>query len=604
MSRFLAAHPPFAGLPAGEVERVAAGVRVEFFPAGSEILRQGGTPSDFAYVIRRGEVELVDGDRAVDVLEEGEMFGFPSLLSGKSPPFTVRASEDTLCYLLDRDTTVEVMGSPTAAGFLTASLKRRAVLLRSAAGVRGRAVADIARSPLVTVEPAMPVRQAAGLMTEQGATAVVVAAGSGLGIVTDRDIRARVVAAGLDPGLPVEQVMTAPVQTIRPGAGGEEALARMLELGVHHLPVAEGGRVVGMLTDLDVLRLEQSEAFRLRSDIERSASEEEVVERGRLIPAAAARLLEAGVDGAHAGGAIAALIDAVTARLLDLAFVRLGPAPAPWCWLVLGSVARREPGLAPDQDHALVYADEGEEADAVYAAVAEAVVGGLERVGLGRCPSGVMATDAAWRGTRRWWFGRIEQTTAESSDRDRAFYAMLDLDVRPVAGALPVDDLLTARARAALGHPGFLQRLAGFAAEHPVPIGFLGNLVVAELDRHEGVLDVKRGGLRPVVDIARLAALEAGVLPSDTLERLAAAAAAGTLDPELAEGLAEAFVLFLQVRLRHQVRQWERGEPLDNLIDPGSLGRVERTALKQAFALVREARNLVRERVPRRLLGR
>ena len=121
----LARHPPFDSVVPEELERVARSVQIEFFPAGTTILLQAGEPARFLYVVRTGAVELLDEGRVLDLLGEGEAFGHPSLLSGLGPTFQVRAHEDTLCYLLDREVAEEVMGTPSGLAFLSASLLRR-----------------------------------------------------------------------------------------------------------------------------------------------------------------------------------------------------------------------------------------------------------------------------------------------------------------------------------------------------------------------------------------------------------------------------------------------------------------------------------------------
>jgi signal-transduction protein with cAMP-binding, CBS, and nucleotidyltransferase domain len=62
----LKASPPFDALPLDTMELVARATRVEPFPAGTTILRQGGEPSTALYVIRAGQVEIREGGRLID----------------------------------------------------------------------------------------------------------------------------------------------------------------------------------------------------------------------------------------------------------------------------------------------------------------------------------------------------------------------------------------------------------------------------------------------------------------------------------------------------------------------------------------------------------
>ena len=90
----------------------------------------------------------------------------------------------------------------------------------------------------------------------------------------------------------------------------------------------------------------------------------------------------------------------------------------------------------------------------------------------------------------------------------------------------------------------------------------------------------------PVVDLARWAALSAGVTAASTAERLRAAAAEGTLDPDDAALLGEAFELVCALRMEHQVERIRSGLAPDDLIDPSRLTPLTRRSLKDAFRAI------------------
>ena len=104
--------------------------------------------------------------------------------------------------------------------------------------------------------------------------------------------------------------------------------------------------------------------------------------------------------------------------------------------------------------------------------------------------------------------------------------------------------------------------------------------------RHRGRLDLKRGGLLPIIDLARWAGIAAGVTSASTIERLRAAAAAGTLSSADAHSLQDAFRLISNLRVEHQVGQLRAGEPPDDHLSPGELSALRRTQLREAFRAV------------------
>jgi CBS domain-containing protein len=605
---FLGTHPPFDHLSPADLADVASSVQVEFFPAGAVILHRLGTPAEFVYVVRTGAVRLVDDGRVVDVLEEGELFGHPSLLTGRSPTMTVQAEEDTLSYLVPRTLAERAFGTPSGLAFLAASLSRRLERARRAReGLGGdprmvRAGSLVARPPLVC-EPTTTIRAAAELMAAERASSILVRTETDFGIVTDRDLRTKVLADGMSPDRPVSEIMSSPVRSVGADRLVHEVLLEMIEGGIHHLPVVEeGGRVVGVITDTDILGLERRRPFTIRAEVERAGSPEEVAAVTRTLPTAVATLARAGLDPVEVGHIVAVTLDAVARRLIHLAMADLGEPPAPWAWIALGSEARREQALGTDQDHALAYEDGAEQHDGYFGAVAERVVSGLVAGGLPRCRAGILASERPWRRTASGWVRVFVDWMTTGSGAPRGF-AHIGFDYRVIDGPLDIEPRLDEVIRSGADLPAFVHRLARAALDSTPPIGFRGALVVHRKGERAGTLDVKRGGLTAIVDLARLFSVQARSTAKATLERLAAAEASGVLAAETRRALDEAFRVVLEARLSHQMAQVETGMQPDNALDPSTLGRIDRTRLKDALRVISEVQRDVGRAHPMRRLG-
>jgi CBS domain-containing protein len=105
------------------------------------------------------------------------------------------------------------------------------------------------------------VREAARYMTERRVGAASVLDGTQLvGILSERDIMGRVVAHGQDPDKTrVADVMTRDLVVAGVGDPCEEGLRRMKQAGCRHLPVVEGDRLVGMVSQRDLLQIDLTE---------------------------------------------------------------------------------------------------------------------------------------------------------------------------------------------------------------------------------------------------------------------------------------------------------------------------------------------------------
>ena len=312
------------------------------------------------------------------------------------------------------------------------------------------------------------------------------------------------------------------------------------------------------------------------------------------LPRLLASLLSAGLAPGDVSRALAVQSDTATIRLLELSFGRRGAAPAPWAWLALGSVARRELTVASDQDNALAYADDAdEEADEWFAAVAGDVNAGLARCGLGEDAAEVLARDPRWRMSAGKW-ATVFRECLERPDRSHLVRAAVAFDFRQVTGGLDVVPPLAAVVRDARRHPDFIARLARTATDWKVPLGRRDRLATGD----DGRLDLKVGGALPIANLARLHAFASGITISGTLERLVAAEETGRLDRETATALREAFDTVARIRLEHHADCLRAARPPDNRVDPRALPPLRRSALREALRAVQAAQRGLRVYVP------
>jgi CBS domain-containing protein len=306
-------------------------------------------------------------------------------------------------------------------------------------------------------------------------------------------------------------------------------------------------------------------------------------------------LFRGGLGAVQIGRIVSSLNDALVKRLVGLAERELGPAPTDFAWIVFGSEGRLEQALLTDQDNALIYREESEAARLYLAALAERVVDGLIQVGFPPCAGGFMAT--RWCKPLEQWrslFASWVRTPEPQALLDAAIF----FDFRAVAGGLslqPLDDILVS----AKTEKVFIAHMAhGALAFHP-PLGLFNRL-----RSDDGKIDVKRGGLAPIVGLARAAALAGGSLERSTLERLAAAGKSGVLlSQDDASELAEIFPVLLHLRLRQQLASLQANRPVDNNVQVNLLSASERRHLKEGFVMVRRIQDGIRASLPISRMG-
>jgi len=277
-----------------------------------------------------------------------------------------------------------------------------------------RSLADVMSAPAVTVRRDLSLREAAQLMVHRRIGALVVGSpgGAAEGILTERDLLRVVAGNGADlDTTTVEQAMSSPVECMR----GEEmlyrALGRMDRRGIRHLCVVDdAGRPEGMLSQRDMLQYRARSALEIGDAVASAPDAVGLAAAFGRVPATAGRLATEGVGGVEVARVISSELRAVTARAAELALAKVeqrhGKPRGRWCVMVLGSGGRGESLLAADQDNALIH-DGAEGDEAPYAALGAALAEILDESGIPRCKGGVMAANAAWRGTPEGWNGRV-----------------------------------------------------------------------------------------------------------------------------------------------------------------------------------------------------
>jgi CBS domain-containing protein len=108
---------------------------------------------------------------------------------------------------------------------------------------------------LLTIEAEAELTEAARRMASRGVGAVVVLEGERLtGILTERDLL-KAVAAGLRQGAKVSDWMTRHPETVESDDTTDHAASLMIHGGFRHLPVVDEGRIVGILSIRDLMRV-------------------------------------------------------------------------------------------------------------------------------------------------------------------------------------------------------------------------------------------------------------------------------------------------------------------------------------------------------------
>lgn len=447
-------------------------------------------------------------------------------------------------------------------------------------------VNEVMGVPLATARPGTTLAEASRRMARERISSLVVVdeVGTALGIITERDVVKALGGHGAGAAdIPLGAVMSSPVATVRADAFIYLALGRMDRLKLRHLvAVDEAGRAVGVLTTRGLMRLRSSAALMVGDEIEAADCGQAMAAAKAKLPRLAMELLGERVEALGVAAVLSSVLRDLTARAAvlaerDMAARGWGPAPAPWCLLLLGSGGRRESLFGADQDNAIVHAGKTGD-DPWFAEMGKRLCDTLNVAGVPLCQGGVMACNADWRHTLDGWEQRIGQWIREADGKE-LLNVHIFVDFRPVHG----DQDLAARLRRLLRDqaaksPRFLHAMAQAAGGLRAPLGVLGQFITKG-----GRLDLKMSGLLPLTSAARLLALKHGIEATGTGERLALLAQRGSMSAAEAASFRDSHELMVRLLLEQQRADMDGGIVPSNRIDPKRLSANDRDRLKQAF---------------------
>jgi CBS domain-containing protein len=587
---FDAANAPFDRLTSQEVETLRAALDIAYFRPGETIIAQNA-PAGALFVVIKGTVEERDGGDLLALLGPKDSFDSRALVHGKSGHAFV-AREETLCYTCPKGVTLSLIQSnPRFASFFYREISHKLDELardeeerRYGSLMRAR-VSELFLHPPAFIDAGDTIEAAGHLMHEIDSNALFVRDGQRIGIITGMNLSKAVVLRRRPIETPVREFAHFDVVALRPDDFVSAALVLMTKRNKRRVAVHDGEHYIGILEDIDLLGFLAGSAQVVAGRIDRASSRDDL--------AVAARETDAQVRTLRRQGVKVEVIGEVVSDLNGRLFSRLFEMVAPdeirdgGCLVVMGSEGRGEQTVRTDQDNGLILTGPVDKAalDAFRIDFSSA----LADFGFPPCPGNVMVRNPVWSkalSDYRADFRRWVALPDEAAHMNVAIF----YDARAVAG----DARLLAEAKTTLidltrGEQVYLAHFAHAVDAFATPIGLFNNLVTSEKG---DALDLKKGGIFPIVHGVRSLAIEHGLLETATDKRIARLCDIGVLQADFARELRETFHFLLTLRLDGQLAA--SAGTSGTLVRPSSLSSMERDLLRDAFQVVKQFRALVR----------
>ena len=593
-AEFASHRHPFDLLPMSRLEEMAQMTSLHEVKKGDGIVEIGQRLTGL-YFIRSGAVDLITPEDSLLLhLNVGNCFGERAMLSDGEAPNKAVASEDGSYFFIPKaEFNRLIKDFPAVHAFFDSSLAKRSAKPQSTdqtTSLLSVSIGDLMTPEPVTIDPKASVNEAAKRMAGKNISCILITEQDKLvGILTSGDLAFRVVAAGLSLDAPVREVMTADPFTLGPDALGFDAMMAMTERAHTHLPVVDDGKLVGILTNTNLVRHQAVSAPFLIRDLQRQTDFASLAEIVAKVPQMLAQLVGSGVDAHHIGRIVTNVTDSLTRRLVQMAETAYGPAPIPYLWLACGSQGRQEQTGVSDQDNCLMLDESYDEAThgAYFKQLAQYVSDGLDACGFFYCPGDMMATNPRWCQPVSVWRSYFNGWI-DKPDPMAQMLASVMFDLRPIVGEESLfEGMYLETLEKAKKNSIFRAHMISNSLSHTPPLSFFRGFALIKKGEHKDTVDMKHNGTVPIVDLARAYALQGAIPAANTRERLIEAREVGAVSASGGQDLIDAYDLISEIRLDHQARQIREGQKPDNFMAPGSLSELERNHLKDAFMVIK-----------------
>jgi len=586
---FDAANGPFDRLSPTELEAVRAALDVGYFRPGETIIARGGAP-DSLFIVLKGAVEERDGAEIVSLRGPGDAFDSRALVQGGGSNAFV-AREETLCHLLPRDVTLRLINqNPRFAAFFYNDISRKLDAASNEAedtrfgSMMHAKVRDLILHPAAFIDSTDSIETAGRKMSELKINALFVRDGERIGIIT----RTNLANAAILMRLPIEDPVDSVTQFMVVGVDADDfvsiALLKMTKHNKRRVAVMENGVYIGVLEDINLLSYLAGNSQLVAARIDRSTTVADLAIGAAEIEGQMRMLRRQGVKIEVVGEIVSDLNRHLMAKLYGLVAPKSIAQKS--CLIVMGSEGRGEQTVRTDQDNGLILSEPASETD--LQAFRHDFSGALERFGFPPCPGHVMVNNPLWSKTADEYRADFRRWLAIPDENSHMNIAIF-YDAEAVAGDPELLRETKMGLIEAMSHePMHLSYFARVADAFPSPIGLFNNLLTSK-DQGD-TLDLKKGGIFPIVHGVRSLAIQNKLLETGTAARIARLAELGALKADFGRELTEALRYLMTLRLDAQLAEAASG----SRVRPASLSSMERDLLRDALQIVKQFRELIR----------
>jgi len=583
LEAFLRSIHPFQLLSQAEISKAINAMNIAYYRK-DELLFSPFQPAEFLYIIIKGEVGEFHEDELIKVYSKSNSFDADALIYTQCES-SFKVLEELICYELKKKDFLALLESNSA--FKSYFIQDLANKIQSAkqkeyttelSGFMMARVRDTYMHEPTIVEKECSIMEALAQMELKKSSCIIVRNGDNYeyGIVTDSVVRKHVLFNEYDKHAPIGPIALHPIITIEANDYLFNALLSFTKHSIKRIVVTRDGEIIGILEQLDLLSYFANHTYLVAVQIRKATSIDELKQASSDLINIVKKLHVKGTKVDY----IAKLISEINEKIYEKLYTMIVPEPLAQkaCLIVMGSEGRKEQMLKTDQDNALII-DDAMDAS-LYTPYMSQFTEVLIDFGFPRCEGNIMVSNSYWCKNLSVYQNEIERWFDAPSMENMMNLAIF-FDAISVAGDASMLAILKTEVFERIEEQSpFLANFAKSAIAFETPIGIFTNLIA-----QDNKIDVKKGGIFPIVHGIRALALEHKIEATDTNTRIKKLAKLDVFDADFAGALIEALDTLLNLRLKERLGRRDQ-KALDNFVNIEHLNQLELELLKDSLKIV------------------
>jgi len=586
---FLRSIHPFELLTPRELTKAVNSMNIAYYQKNTTLISPQKSP-DFLYLIVKGEVGEYHNDELVKVHSKSNTFDADSLIYDKTED-TFIVIEELICFEMKKeDFKVLLDGNENFKNFYISDLADKIQSAKQkeySTQMSGFMIARVSDSYLhepCIVDADTPIMAALEKMEKIKTNCILVKNENSFGIVTDSILRKNILYKDYDKFGPIGPIALTPIITIEEDDFLFNALLSFTKNSIKRIVVKKGDKIIGILEQLDLLSYFANHTYLVAVQIKKASSIEELKLASQDFINIIKKLQAKGTKVEYISKLISELNEKIYEKLYEMIVPQDLREKA--CLIVMGSEGRKEQMLKTDQDNALII--ENGVNVTLYKEHMEKFTSTLIDFGFPPCDGNIMVSNEYWRKSLNDYKKEIDRWL-EAPIKDDYMNLAIFFDSICVAGNPKLlDELKEMIFTQIKDRSVFLANFAKAALIFETPIGMFTHLIAKN-----NQIDMKKGGIFPIVQGIRSLSLEYGIKETNTNNRIRELKTLKILDVQFANVIEEAFDTLLNIRLKERLRSIGHEEDANNFIDIQNLNKLELDLLKDSFKIVNKFKDFL-----------